>query len=64
MILRPQPPAGIRARRFALRTSHGQRYWWITKQVGTDDVGMMWRMVDGAPTIAWIGFDNFTPIAP
>jgi hypothetical protein len=20
--------------------------------------------VDGVPTIAWIGFDNFTPIAP
>jgi hypothetical protein len=27
----------------------------------------MWgdvRMVDGVPTIAWIGFGNFTPIAP
>jgi len=24
----------------------------------------MWRMVDGVPTIAWTGFDNFTPIAP
>jgi hypothetical protein len=22
------------------------------------------RMVDGVPTIAWTGFDNFTPIAP
>jgi hypothetical protein len=33
--------------------THGQ---WITKQVGTDDVGVMWRMVDGVPTIAWIGF--------
>jgi hypothetical protein len=27
-------------------------------------VGVMWRMVDGVPTIAWIGFDNFTSIAP
>ena len=31
---------------------------------GTDDVGVMWRMVDGVPTIAWTGFDNFIPIAP
>ena len=31
---------------------------------GTDDVGVMWRMVDGVPTIAWTGFGNFTPIAP
>jgi hypothetical protein len=35
-----------------------------TKQIGTDDVGVMWRMVDGVPTIAWTGFDNFTPITP
>jgi hypothetical protein len=34
------------------------------QHVGTDDAGVMWRMVDGVPTIAWIGFDNFTPIAP
>jgi hypothetical protein len=27
-------------------------------------VGVMWRMVDGVPTIAWIGFDNFTSVAP
>jgi len=24
----------------------------------------MWRMVDGVPPIAWIGFGYFTPIAP
>jgi hypothetical protein len=23
----------------------------------------MWRMADGVPAIAWIGFGNFTPIA-
>lgn len=33
-------------------------------EISTHDVGVMWRMVDGVPTIAWTGFDNFTPIAP
>ena len=57
-------PAGIRARRFALRTSDGQRYWRITEHACTDDAGVMRRMVDGVPAIAWIGFGDFTPIAP
>jgi hypothetical protein len=26
----------------ALATSDGQPYWWITKQVGTGDVGVLW----------------------
>jgi hypothetical protein len=31
---------------------------------GTDDVGVIWRMVDGVPAIAWIGSGNFTQIVP
>jgi hypothetical protein len=36
----------------------------ITKHVGTDDVGVMWRMVDGVPTIAWDRLRQLHPDRP
>jgi hypothetical protein len=57
-------PAGIRARRFSLTALGGVHYWLITKHVGTDDVAVLWHLLEGVPTIAFVGLDNFKPIVP
>jgi hypothetical protein len=53
-------PANQNAAR-ARDVTHGK---WITKKVGTDDIGVMSRMLDDVPTIAWIDFRQLHPDRP